>query len=83
LEEDDNGKGSAAYHAKSAVPQAHFEGGPAQSELGRLLSATLAAPNMQDQCLAQPTDELREYADRLLVQTSLVEQKDAGHASEA
>jgi chromosome segregation ATPase len=60
-----------------AVPDASFEGKAAQSELERLLSATLAALTMRDQRLAQPTDELRECADRLLVQTSLVEQKDA------
>jgi chromosome segregation ATPase len=59
------------------MPEASFEGGAAQSELERLLSATLAALTMRDQRLAQPTDELREYADRLLAQTSLVKQKDA------
>jgi chromosome segregation ATPase len=59
------------------MPDASFEGGAVQSELERLLSATLAALTMRDQRLAQPTDELPEYVDRLLVQTSLVEQKDA------
>jgi hypothetical protein len=53
------------YRAKSAVPNNSFA------------AATLAALTERDRHVAQLTDELRELADRLFAQTSLVEQKDA------
>jgi chromosome segregation ATPase len=74
--EADDSEGPAEHRANSAVPDASFDG-DALLRLERQLSALLAAQTERDQRLTQLTDELRERADRLLVQTSLVEQKDS------
>jgi hypothetical protein len=108
LEEDDDGEGSAEFPGKIAVPDASSEREVARLdrerlvELGRQVTAMLAAQKERDQRLSQLTDELalkstrleqaeanaaeatkraelelHEHANRLLAQTSLVEQKDA------
>jgi chromosome segregation ATPase len=74
--EDDVGEGSTEYHAKFAAPHSSSEGEVTRSELERQLSASLAVQAERGHRIAQLTDEL-EHADRLLMQTSLVEQRDA------
>jgi hypothetical protein len=89
--EDDVSEGLTEHHTKSAAPHSSSEGEVARLELERQLSVSLAAQTERDQRIAQLTCELAlksalleqaeanaaEAADRLLMQTSLVEQRDA------
>jgi chromosome segregation ATPase len=80
---DDLSEGSTEYHAKFAVPHSSPEGEVTRLELERQLSVSLAVQTEQDQRMAQLTGDLEvnaaetaKHADRLLMQTSLVKQKD-------
>jgi chromosome segregation ATPase len=92
VREDDVSEGSTEYHGKFAAPHSSYEGEVTRLELERQLSVSLAAQTERDQRIARLTAlleqaeadaakraglELREHADRLLMQTSLVEQRDA------
>jgi hypothetical protein len=88
--EDDVSEGSTEYHGKFAAPYSFSVGEVARVGLEPQLSASLAVQTERDQRIAQLTDELAlksalleqaeanaaEAADRILTQTSLVEQRD-------
>ena len=86
--EGDVSERSTESDTKFAAPHSSSEGEVTRLELERQLSVLLSAQTERDQRLARLTDELAlksalldqaevNAADRLLMQTSLVEQRDA------
>ena len=89
--DDDAGEGSTGYDAKFAAPHSSSEGEIARLELERQPPILVAAQTERDQRIAQLTALLEQaeanaaeaakraglHADRLLMQTSLVDQKNA------
>ena len=89
--DDDVSQGSTEYDAKFAAPHSSSEGEIARLELERQPPISVAAQTEPDQRIAQLTALLKQseanaaeaakraglHADRLLMQTSLVEQRDA------